>query len=69
MLDDLRDDASSNNEDEDNQEFAVLQESPRHFLGMTPFQRFVIAVLLLLATCILSSFCLLVTERVVLPLT
>lgn len=39
----------------------------RSFLGMTPIQRFVIAVLLLMMTCILSSFFLLVTERIAPP--
>jgi hypothetical protein len=39
----------------------------RQFLGMTPAQRFVIAVLLLMMTCILSSFFLLVTERITPP--
>lgn len=37
------------------------------FLGMTAMQRFIIAVMLLMMTCILSTFCLLVTERVYLP--
>jgi hypothetical protein len=44
-------------------------DAPRkgYFLGMTPVQRFIIAVLLLLMTCILSSFLLLVTERIAPP--
>lgn len=66
MLDDLRNDASSYYDEDEFQELAKPQESPKKFLGMTPFQRFVIALLLLFATCILSAFCLLVTERVVL---
>ena len=67
MLDDLRNDASSYYDD-DFQELSKPLESPKRFLGMTPFQRFVIALLLLFVTCILSAFCLLVTERVVLYL-
>jgi hypothetical protein len=39
----------------------------RYFLGMTPVQRFVIAVMILLMTCILSSFLLLVSERIAPP--
>jgi hypothetical protein len=34
---------------------------------MQPWQRFVIALMLLIMTCILSAFCLLVTEKIVLP--
>jgi hypothetical protein len=37
------------------------------FLGMTPAQRFVIALMLLLIVCLLGAFTLLVTEKVVLP--
>lgn len=39
----------------------------RYFLGMTPVQRFVVAVMLLIMTCILSSFFLLVSERIAPP--
>jgi hypothetical protein len=45
----------------------VVSRSKQHFLGMTPPQRFVIAVMLLMMTCILGMFCLLVTEKVVPP--
>lgn len=38
------------------------------FLGMTPGQRFILALLLFLATTILSAFCLLVAGKVSLPL-
>jgi len=41
--------------------------TPR-FLGMTPFQRFVIIFLIFMLTCVLGSFCLLVTEKVVPPI-
>lgn len=37
------------------------------FLGMTPFQTCIVAALLLLITCLLSTFCLLATGKVVLP--
>jgi hypothetical protein len=44
-----------------------LTPKKKPFLGMTPVQRFVIAVLLLMMTCILSTFFLLVTERIAPP--
>ncbi len=37
------------------------------FLGMTPSQRFVLAIMLLILTVFLSSFCLVITGRMVLP--
>lgn len=37
------------------------------FLGMTPFQRLILALLLFLTATILSAFCLLVTGKVTLP--
>lgn len=39
----------------------------KEFLGMTPGQRFVLALLLFLAATILAAFCLLVTGRIALP--
>jgi hypothetical protein len=43
------------------------RETGGRFLGMTPSQRFIIALILLVITCLLSTFCLLVTGKVVLP--
>lgn len=43
----------------------LMDQHPQYFLGMTPPQRFVIAVMLLLMTCIIGVFFLLVTEKVV----
>jgi hypothetical protein len=37
------------------------------YLGMTPFQTCIVATLLLVITCLLSTFCLLATGKVVLP--
>ncbi len=37
------------------------------FLGMTAAQRFVIALLLLVMSCVLAGFCLVLTEKVSLP--
>jgi hypothetical protein len=39
----------------------------RRFLGLTAFQRFIFSVLLFMITCMIGSFFLLVTQRVVLP--
>jgi hypothetical protein len=37
------------------------------YLGMTPFQTCIVAMLLLVITCLLSTFCLLATGKVTLP--
>jgi hypothetical protein len=74
MLDDLREQASDSDFFEggdDGFEYSdtrVSQGTIRHFLGMTPVQRFVIAVMILLMVCVMGSFFLLVTERIFLPL-
>ena len=39
-----------------------------NFLGMTAMQRFIIAVMVLMMTCLLGTFCLLVTQKIVPPL-
>jgi hypothetical protein len=67
MLDDLRQHADSEMfDDEPGEDF---EDHPRRrpFLGMTPVQRFVIALMMLVIVCLLSSFCLIVSEKVVLP--
>jgi len=43
----------------------VVSQRRANFLGMTAPQRFVIALMLLMMTCILGTFCLLVTEKIV----
>jgi hypothetical protein len=69
MLDDIREQADGDYFLEDDDDDFVPPPPPkRHFLGMTPGQRFVIAIMLFIITCILSSFCLLVTETVVPPI-
>lgn len=71
MLEDFREQAESTSFLDDEEAPAFIEESPvereRKFLGMTPAQRFVIALMLLLMTFILSAFCLLVTEKVIPP--
>jgi len=66
MLDDLRQQANASFEEEDDS-FRPTSRPPARFLGMTPFQTFVIALLLLVMTCLLSTAFLLTTGRVVLP--
>jgi hypothetical protein len=43
-------------------------EPKPQFLGMTPGQRFVLALLLFLTAVIISAFCLLVTGKISLPI-
>ncbi|MEN8171605.1 MAG: hypothetical protein ABFS03_01860 [Chloroflexota bacterium] len=73
MLDDLREQSSEFDYTEEEGDAFDMgpDEDPRakksYWLGMTPGQRFVIAVMLLMMTCMLSTFCLMVTERISLP--
>jgi hypothetical protein len=75
MFDNLRDDATpSFYEDEDTippEEYAKKFEpvAPKRkqggkFLGMTSTQRFIIAIMLLIAVCTLGSMCLLLTGKI-----
>jgi hypothetical protein len=66
MLDDLRQEADGA-PFEDDSGFKLPPRPKKDFLGMTPFQRFVIAFMLLLIICVLSSLALLVTGKIVLP--
>ena len=73
MLDDLRE--QSTEYDYLGEESDVFEFDPGHdldsqtpkWLGMTPVQRFVIALMLLMMTTILSAFCLLLTGTISLP--
>ena len=74
MLDNLRDEANSQPFIQDDAELttaettALPEPAPRmgggRFLGMTPAQRFIISVMLLLMVCMLSMMCLLVTGKI-----
>lgn len=70
MFDDLRNDAAKQYEEEVQAEFqpaTVSTVSPRRsgkFLGMTSIQRFVLVVLLMLATCVIGFLCLFVFGRI-----
>ena len=77
MLDDLRNSTSPIIEDDDSDmEFYDPGDLDDGFentgggliFGMTPPQRFVIAVMILLIVCVLGAGCLILTERMVLPL-
>ena len=71
MLDDLREQADNADflENEDAFFETTFEEPPTQslILGMTPVQRFVIAVMILMMVCIMSTFCLLVGEKIALP--
>ena len=76
MFDEFRQEAEKFSFDEEIEAQGVEDEKPtfwqpvtqsKRLLGMTPAQRFVIAVLLLMMACILRSFFLLVTERIAPP--
>lgn len=69
MLDDFREQAGGFNDLEPADEPAPPAPRQRRskILGMTPLQSFIVALLLFLLACLLSSFCLLVTGRVVPP--
>ncbi len=71
MFDDLRqqaDDTSFEEEEQDAYSYKdQARKSTRSFLGMTSLQRFVVAMMLLLMTCMLSVFCLLVTGKIFIP--
>jgi hypothetical protein len=76
MLDDLR--TSKNNSEQSQQPYPDAEdiynsadsheESGGNFLGMTAPQRFIIVMLLLFLVCVLGSFALILTEKVVLPI-
>ncbi len=79
LFDDFRDDASESpfladfeEEADDSLDYADFEDEPPYrsmdrLFGMTPVQRLIIAVMLFGMVCILSAFCLLVTERIALP--
>lgn len=68
MLDDLRGQSGSapfyDDEGDSFQLPAAGARQPGRFLGMTAPQRFVIAVMLMIAVCTLGSMCLLVTGKI-----
>lgn len=69
MLDDLREQGADMEflEEELDQPFKPADPEPNIILGMTPIQRFVVSVMILLMVMMISVFCLLVTGRIALP--
>lgn len=72
MFEDLRkevDESGSFDEEADNDydSMSTYRYRQDHFLGMTPVQRFIIAVMLFLMVLISSALCLLVTEKIIPP--
>jgi hypothetical protein len=72
MFDNLRDQANSTPFYEDEAQFREAEglsvparKAPRgRFLGMTPPQRFIVAIMFLISICVLGAMLLLVTGRV-----
>lgn len=71
MIDNLREEAAARPFYEDEAQFKPAEistsESKGRFLGMTPIQRFIVALMLMFAVCSLGTMCLLITERIGLP--
>ena len=71
MVDDLRDktgDQEYFEGFEDDYDYETdFSPNPRLFLGMTPIQRLVIALMMLLMVCVMGMSLLLVTEKVLFP--
>ena len=69
MLDELREQAINSElfeEEEEPSEEVKLPPVKRKFLGMTAPQRFLIAIMLLMMTCVLGTFFLVLSGRVIL---
>lgn len=70
-IEELRQQASESSMEQEEAEIASSSSSrlpaKMRFLGMSPFQTCIVAALLLLITCLLSTFCLLATGKVALP--
>ena len=74
MLDNLRDSASKSPffQEEESPPETTTESAPKHstggvFLGMNALQRFILAIIVFMMTCVVGSFCLLITEKIVLP--
>jgi len=71
MLDNLRESASQSPFFQEEQKPTEQKPSPhrkqgasRNFLGMTPVQRFVIALIFFMMVCVFGSFILLATQKI-----
>ena len=65
MIEDLRKQADEAPEPGEESDKDRGQSSERRFFGMTPFQRFVIALMLLMTTILIGVFVLMVTGKIV----
>jgi hypothetical protein len=65
MIEDLRKQADEAPEPGEESDKDRGQPSERRFFGMTAFQRFVIALMLLMTTCLFGMFILMVTGKIV----
>lgn len=63
----LMDDDSFREEVQQEKELAQSSHQERYFLGMTPVQRFILAILLLMMVIVLGVLFLLVTSKIVPP--
>ena len=69
MLDDFRDSGDFlEDEEAEISPKSIEPEDNGLLFGMTPTQRFVLAMLFFLSMCLVGSFCLLVTDKIALPL-
>jgi hypothetical protein len=71
MLDDFLREEDTNsflNEIEETPKLQLEDEPETGFLGMTPFQRFVIALMFFFMVVIIGAFCLLITGSIGIPL-
>jgi hypothetical protein len=68
MFDDLREQANTPFfEDVEQEPEEVIVETHQQFLGMSPFQRFVIVLMLFIIVLLIGSFALLILGRVIPP--
>ena len=68
-LDDIRNQFDDDFDFSEEEVWGEVEPEPRpEFLGMTPGQRLVLALLLFLTATILAAFCLLVAGKVALPI-
>lgn len=72
MLDDFREQAKASFLEEADPEVKISEvtvnaTSGKKFLGLTPAQRLLVAIMLLGLICLLGALLLLVTEKIVLP--
>ncbi len=67
MFDDLREQANTPYYEEVEQEPEVIIETHKQLLGMSPFQRFIVAIMFFLIVLLIGAFALLVLGRVIPP--